>query len=211
LEILKDSNNLKEGWHLKSIKQIKIRELVKKTSALLKEAGEAMTAKDIASNLKENQSLLEAALTASKDLMQTDKGKWGLTIWPHVNPKSIKDKTRYILERHGEPIHYSELTTRISTMSRKVVTKQSVHNELIKNQDFVLVGRGIYALREWGYTPGVVEDVIVEVLVEARAPLHKTEIVKRVLEKRIVKESTIVLNLQKDRFKRVGKATYTIN
>lgn len=211
LELLKESNNLKEGWHVKEVKQLKIREITKKTLAILKEANKVVAIEKIAEELKEDKKLIEAALTASKEIMKTDAGKWGLTAWPHVNPKSIRDKSRYILERHGEPIHYTKLTQKISEMSSKKVTKQSVHNELIKNQDFVLVGRGIYALTEWGYTPGVVEEVIVEVLTEAQAPLHKNEIVKRVLEKRIVKESTIVLNLQKNKFKRVGKATYTIN
>jgi hypothetical protein len=211
LELLKESNNLREGWHQKSLKQLKIREIVKKTHELLKKAGKVVKIETITDSLNEDKMLIEASLSASKDIMKTDKGHWGLTVWPNVNPRSIRDKSRYILERHGEPIHYTELTIRISEMSNKLVTRQSVHNELIKNQDFVLVGRGIYALREWGYTPGVVEDVIVQVLIEASNPLHKSEIVKRVLEKRIVKESTIILNLQKDRFKRVGKATYTIN
>lgn len=211
LELLKESNSLKEGWHLKEVKQLKIREITKKATQILKEAGKVISTAKLAETLKEDSQLVAAALTASKEIMLSDKGNWGLTAWPHVNPKSIRDKSRYILERHGEPIHYAELTRKISEMNSKKVTKQSVHNELIKNQDFVLVGRGIYALTEWGYTPGVVEEVIVEVLEEAKEPLHKSDIVKKVLEKRIVKESTIVLNLQKPRFKRVGKATYTIN
>jgi hypothetical protein len=39
-----------------------------------------------------------------------------------------------------------------------------VHNELIRNKDFVLVGRGIYALKEWGYEPGTVSHVIEAIL-----------------------------------------------
>jgi hypothetical protein len=113
--------------------------------------------------------------------------------------------------RHGKPIHYGLRAEKISTLSPKDVTKQSVHNELIKNSEFVLVGRGIYALSEWGYAPGIVEEVIVTILEEAGGPLPKEVIVERVLERRLVKPSTIVLNLQRARFKKVGKAVYTLN
>jgi DNA-directed RNA polymerase delta subunit len=95
--------------------------------------------------------------------------------------------------------------------NEKKVTKQAVHNELIRDERFILIGRGIYALREWGYNKGVVEEVIEEVLITAGKPLHKDEIIKEVLKRRVVKETTILLNLQKDRFKRVARATYTIS
>ncbi|MBW6431777.1 winged helix-turn-helix domain-containing protein, partial [Patescibacteria group bacterium] len=114
-------------------------------------------------------------------------------------------------KQHGKPIHYHELSKKISEIGKKDVTKQSVHNELIKNSDFILVGRGIYALADWGYTPGIVEEVIVTVLEEAGEPLHKDIIIGRVLERRIVKPSTIVLNLQKPRFKKIDKSVYTLN
>ena len=84
-----------------------------------------------------------------------------------------------------------------------------MHNELIRDKRFVLIGRGIYALSEWGYNSGVVEDVIEEVLISAGKPMHKDDIIVEVMKRRMVKETTILLNLQKDRFKRVARATYT--
>jgi hypothetical protein len=72
---------------------------------------------------------------------------------------------------------------------------QTVHNELIKDARFVLVGRGVYALKEWGYEPGTVKDVISQVLKKAKQPLSQDEVLKRVLSQRLVKESTILLNL----------------
>jgi hypothetical protein len=75
----------------------------------------------------------------------------------------------------------------------------------------VLIGRGIYALKEWGFKKGTVSDVIAEVLRKEGGPLHRDEIVRRVLKSRHVKETTILLNLQsKPQFKRVAKATYTL-
>jgi DNA-directed RNA polymerase delta subunit len=147
----------------------------------------------------------------SKDLAHLD-GIWGLVTWPEVNPKSIRDKTYLVLGKHGKPLHFSDIATKIKAipLSRRDVTVQAVHNELIKDPRFILIGRGIYALAEWGYTPGTVADIIAEIL-RQEAPLHKDEIVKRVLSKRQVKTTTIILNLQeKEQFERVEKATYKL-
>lgn len=211
LVAVKESSTMKQGWSLSSVKIARIKNIAKEAANILRENKKTMKAKEIAVLIKEDVALSESVMYGAKALMKSDSGKWGLTSWPHVNPKSIKDKSVYILRRHTKPIHYTDLTKRISDISSKKVTQQSVHNELIKNQEFVLVGRGIYALSEWGYSPGVVEEVIVQVLQEAGEPLHKSIIVERVLEKRIVKTSTVILNLQKPRFKRVEKAVYTLN
>lgn len=209
--LVKESKELKQGWALKTIKPAKIKDVAKKSVVFLKQKKAVSRATEIAEAIKEKPEFTAAVLGSAKDVMATDKNEWGLTAWPHVNPKSIRDKAKYIMVRHGEPIHYGDLTIKIIDMGNKNVTKQSVHNELIKNREFVLVGRGIYAMRDWGYEPGVVEDVIVEVLEEAGRPMTKKDIVDEVLKRRIVKESTIVLNLQRDRFKRVDKAVYTLN
>jgi hypothetical protein len=140
-------------------------------------------------------------------------GRWGLTKWPMVNPKNIRDKIYVILHENGKQMHFNEIAASIkqSSFKRKDVTTQAIHNELIKDDRFVLIGRGIYALKEWGYKKGTVADVISEVLRKAGEPLHRDEIVKRVLKSRYVKETTILLNLQgKSQFKRVAKATYTL-
>lgn len=154
---------------------------------------------------------VEQIARVSKQLAHLDD-HWGLSHWPEVNPRSIRDKTYLVLTRNGQPLHFSDIASRISDLGsrKRDVTVQAVHNELIKDQRFVLVGRGIYALNEWGYTPGTVADIITEVLRD-ESPLHKDEIVKRVLKKRHVKTTTIVLNLQeKDQFTRVAKATYAL-
>lgn len=140
-------------------------------------------------------------------------GRWGLTKWPTVNPKNIRDKIYVILFENGKQMHFNEIADAIkdSSFKRKDVTTQAIHNELIKDDRFVLIGRGIYALKEWGYKKGTVADVITEVLKKANEPLHRDEIVKRVLKNRYVKETTILLNLQgKPQFKRVAKATYAL-
>lgn len=155
---------------------------------------------------------VEALASVSKTVANLH-GRWGLTRWPMVNPKNIRDKIYVILHDHKKPMHFGEISKAIkdSDFKRKDVTTQAIHNELIKDGRFVLIGRGIYALKEWGYKRGTVSDVITEVLVKEGGPLHRDEIVKRVLKSRQVKETTILLNLQgKNKFKRVAKATYTI-
>lgn len=156
---------------------------------------------------------VEALASTSKDLA-TLNGQWGLIKWPTVNPKNIRDKIYVILQQHGKHMHFSEIADAIkdSEFKRKDVTTQAIHNELIKDKRFVLIGRGIYALKEWGYKKGTVADIITQVLKQSGEPLHRDEIVKRVLKSRYVKETTILLNLQgKKQFKRVSKATYTLD
>lgn len=139
--------------------------------------------------------------------------RWGLVKWPMVNPKNIRDKIYVVLHDHGKPMHFNEIAGYIkdSEFKRRDVTTQAIHNELIKDKRFVLIGRGIYALKEWGYKKGTVADVIAEVLKKEGGPLHRDEIVRRVLKSRQVQETTILLNLQsKPQFKRVAKATYAL-
>lgn len=159
----------------------------------------------------ESPAQVRALASLSKHLASL-KDIWGLAKWPTVNPKNIRDKIYVILADNTKPMHFSEISKAIkdSDFKRKNVTTQAIHNELIKDKRFVLIGRGIYALQEWGYARGTVSDIIADVLKKAGEPLHRDEIVKRVLKSRQVKETTILLNLQsKSEFKRVAKATYT--
>lgn len=161
----------------------------------------------------ENPEQVRALASASKHLAHL-KDNWGLIKWPTVNPKNIRDKIYVILAENGKPMHFSEIAKSIkgSDFKRKDVTTQAIHNELIKDKRFVLIGRGIYALDNWGFSKGTVADIITDVLQTAGEPLHRDEIVKRVLKSRQVKETTILLNLQsKPQFKRVAKATYTLD
>lgn len=152
-----------------------------------------------------------SALASLSKRLARRNGLWGLIKWPSVNPKNIRDKIYIILHEKNQPMHFSEIAAAIkkSDFKRRDVTTQAIHNELIKDARFVLIGRGIYALKEWGYKKGTVSDIIADVLKKEGGPLHRDEIVKRVLKHRQVKETTILLNLQgKPQFKRVSKATY---
>ena len=191
-----------------------IRDQVNKIIEAIKKIGEPTGIDAVAKEVgNKNDKHVEALASISKGLANLH-GRWGLIKWPMVNPKNIRDKIYVILHENKKPMHFSEIAEaiKVSDFRRKDVTTQAIHNELIKDKRFVLIGRGIYALREWGYKKGTVADVIAEVLRKEGGPLHRDEIVRRVLKSRHVKETTILLNLQgKTQFKRVAKATYTLD
>lgn len=187
---------------------------VSKIVDTIKKMGEPAEIADVAKATDIESAEQARALASTSKGLATLNNRWGLVKWPMVNPKNIRDKIYVILKEHGKHMHFNEIANTIkqSDFKRKDVTTQAIHNELIKDKRFVLIGRGIYALKEWGYAKGTVADIISEVLREAGEPLHRDEIVKRVLKSRFVKETTILLNLQgKSQFKRVAKATYELS
>jgi len=186
---------------------------VAKLVKTISEAGKPLETRELTKQADMPNDVYATALASTSKQLATLNGRWGLVKWPTVNPKNIRDKIYVILAENGKHMHFNEIAEAIkaSDFKRKDVTTQAIHNELIKDKRFVLIGRGIYALREWGYKKGTVADIISEVLREANEPLHRDEIVKRVLKSRFVKETTILLNLQsKPQFKRVAKATYEL-
>jgi hypothetical protein len=190
-----------------------VKNKVEQLIATIKKFGEPKNIKEVAKAAGiESAEQADALATTSKQLA-TLNDRWGLIKWPMVNPKNIRDKIYVILKEHGKHMHFNDIAKAIkgSDFKRKDVTTQAIHNELIKDKRFVLIGRGIYALKEWGYEKGTVADIISEVLRKEGGPLHRDEIVKRVLKSRYVKETTILLNLQgKPQFERVAKATYAL-
>jgi hypothetical protein len=214
LSVVQEDDNFYYSVGIKSVydeKALKAR--VTSLIATIKEIGEPQTIEQIAKTAGIEDPKQAAALASTSKHLATLNGRWGLIKWPMVNPKNIRDKIYVILKENGKHMHFNEIASAIkdSDFKRKDVTTQAIHNELIKDKRFVLIGRGIYALKEWGYEKGTVADIISEVLREANEPLHRDEIVKRVLKSRFVKETTILLNLQgKPQFKRVAKATYAL-
>lgn len=191
-----------------------VKKEVKSLVDAIAKAGAPLSTADLTKAVSMPNDQYSTALASISKQLATLNGRWGLVKWPTVNPKNIRDKIYVILSENGTHMHFNEIAESIkaSDFKRKDVTTQAIHNELIKDKRFVLVGRGIYALREWGYKKGTVADIIAQVLNEAGEPLHRDEIVKRVLESRFVKETTILLNLQsKPQFHRVAKATYQLS
>jgi hypothetical protein len=159
-------------------------------------------------DLHEDQVLLWLKL--SKKIAKNPLGEWGLSTSPAVRVKGIRDYAYLTLKRHGSPMHFGEVAEQIEQLFGRTAHKATTHNELIKDPRFVLVGRGLYALTEWGYTQGVVKDVIKSLLNEA-GPLSRDEIVERVKRERYVKDNTILVNLQDtDVFVRLDDGRYAL-
>lgn len=214
LVLIDDTDHYHQAVGIRELREEKaVKEAIASIIAAVKEQGEPAEIGRLIEKTALTDTVEAGALASvSKDLA-TLNSLWGLVKWPMVNPKNIRDKIYVILKTNGKHMHFNEIAEAIkdSDFKRKDVTTQAIHNELIKDKRFVLIGRGIYALREWGYKKGTVADIISEVLREAGEPLHRDEIVKRVLKSRFVKETTILLNLQgKDQFRRVAKATYEL-
>lgn len=161
-----------------------------------------------------SKAILANYLEISKRIQKNPEGLYGLKEWVEINPKGIKDKAYLIIKKHGKALHFTEVASLIANSAystNKKVHVATVHNELIKDGRFVLIGRGLYALQEWGYEPGVVKEVITKVLKDSGQPLTKEEIMEKVLEKRFVKQNTVLLNLQdKEKFTRTDGGKYIV-
>ena len=199
-------------WRTSDVSLPQVKKIIKEMQTAMKKKGNVIPADELASlcpsssDAKTVFSLLEVEW----GFMQTENG-WGLKQWRFINPRSIRDKILITLKTQGKSMHFHEVVRHVLSefKSKKEVTPQAVHNELIRHPEFVLVGRGEYGLKEWGMAEGTVADVIKQVFAESEHPLKRQEIIERVLQKREIRIGTISLNLQKyPCFKRVGRAVY---
>ena len=156
-----------------------------------------------------DEEILVRWLGISKRLARNPLGEWGRVESPHVRIKNTRDFAYLTLKRHGSPMHFTEVAKGIRDLFKREAHPATTHNELIKDGRFVLVGRGLYALKEWGYAPGVVREVIRGVLSRDGA-LTRDEIIERVKRERYVKDATIVVNLQHSEFKRDDQGRYVL-
>ncbi len=157
-----------------------------------------------------NEEIAKRWLSLSKAIGKNHFNEWGLSSSSNISAKGIRDYAYLSIRQHGSPMHFTEVAKAIEGNFGKKAHTATCHNELIKDERFVLVGRGLYALKEWGYTAGVVRDVI-QAILESEGPLTKEEIVEKVLRERYIKENTVVVNLQDPRyFKKDAKGRYIV-
>lgn len=150
-------------------------------------------------------------LTISKKFFTGPFNNFGLTEWPEVNPRTARDWAYAILKKEKRPLHFRDIYEVVSKhRADKNTNLQTVHNELIKDDRFVLVGRGLYGLREFGLMPGTAKEIIAHVL-KRNGPLGTRDIIKLVLEQRMIKEATVLINLQNQKhFKSLPDGRYTL-
>ena len=159
---------------------------------------------------KLEQEVLLSLLKVSRVISKNPLGEWGVASSSFIKPRGMRDYAFLVMRKHGSPMHFTEVAKAIQKIFSRMAHTQTVHNELIKDGRFVLVGRGLYALKEWGYENGIVRDVICNILKDDN-PMRRDDIVKRVLKERYVKENTILVNLQNTNyFKKDSEGKYTL-
>lgn len=150
---------------------------------------------------------IDSYIEVSKNIKVTPEKSFGLKKWPEINPRNVKDKAYMVFKKHGKPLHFREASRLIGEKA----IPQTVHNELIKDERFVLIGRGVYALKEWGYESGEVKQVIKKIISLKGGSAKKEEIVKEVKKQRLVKDNTITQSLSnKKHFKRNADGEYVV-
>ena len=183
--------------------QEKVKETLNSLVSEIQKIGQPVPEKDfyakVASKLGISESATLSYLEISKRIQPNKENSLGLAEWPEIKPRGVKDKAFLVFKKHGKPLHFTEVAKLIDqfdyNMPNKKTYPQTVHNELIKDTRFVLVGRGTYALAEWGYIPGTIKDIITNILKDKNEPIDKDEVVKQVLAQRLVAKNTVLMNL----------------
>ncbi|MFA5871331.1 MAG: sigma factor-like helix-turn-helix DNA-binding protein [Parcubacteria group bacterium] len=207
LKRVKSNRELSESWSHESFNAKKFRQIVEWLENILNDSKKVYSISEIEKIFKSSELAekfpeidavqLESFLEVSKKFGRNVFGDWGKAKWPLIKPRGVREKATLVLQKIGKPLHFKEVSRLIEEykLSLKKVHPQTVHNELIRDKRFVLVGRGTYALREWGYEEGTVKDVIVSLIKGAGGFLAKDSLLRGVLKKRKVKKATIAVNL----------------
>lgn len=225
LEEHKADSDVKSAWAHLSFNKQTLKEFLTAARKVLESHGKPLEPQEFLEKIKSedfytknsanlNDQIILNFLAAAIPIHRNSFGEYGLHDWSEIKPRDVGDKAYLVMKHHGKPEHYSTITELINKhgTDKRTAYKETVHNKLIKDKRFVLVGRGIYALAEWGYKPGVVSDIIREVLVEAKRPLSREEIIDAVMKKRMVKKNTILVGLSnKKLFKKIGKNLYDLS
>ena len=215
----KDDENFYARWCLPTIKEDILGQALSAFALTLKNESGVLLHDAFLGKLKrhlasfgistENKNALLSYAGLSKYLDKNSWGEWGHIASPLIKPKGMKDASYAVLLKSGAPLHFRAIAEHIKKMYARPINAQTVHNELIKDSRFVLVGRGLYALGAWGYQAGFVKDIICSILKEKAC--RKEEIIEKVLSQRTVKESTVLMNLQnKNHFRLRPDGTYTL-
>ena len=205
-EIVHENNKINIRVHFRnsniSLKSIK--NICTTARKILKNKAESMSQNQLVSQIQDqiktdNLNLRKKLILAAVKLDRRIKVKSdsiSLTKWRHVNPKTLYDKIFFVLRKQKSPLHFSEITNKIidKKFDNKSVSQQAVHNELINRTDFILVGRGVYALAEWGYKEGTVTQVIQDIL-QTEGPQSYEQLLDSVLQRRKVKQITVQINI----------------
>jgi len=215
----KEDEHFTHRWHVNADMAHKVEDALERLYESLSDdelipEGELIRAflehlKDVSEHYRDEE-ILRRWLGLTKKIDRNPLGEWGRVSSQNVRLRGVRDYAYLVIREHGSPMHFSEVARKIEELFNRRAHVATTHNELIKDSRFILVGRGLYALSEWGYIKGVVKDVIRAVL-KKYGPLSRDEIIEKVLKERYIKENTIVVNLQDaETFKRTSDGKYAL-
>lgn len=205
-------------WRIKSLLKDTVKVVSSSATKILKKRKDVISHDDFLKELYADCKIKNLNEELVFSIMEIDKrvklmkNEIGLKEWRHIHPRTLRDKIHFVLKENRSPLHFVEISNKIAGASfdHKNINTQAVHNELIRCENFVLIGRGLYALKEWGYEHGTISDIIEEVLRE-KGKLSRDEIVQEVMKKRKVKRISIIVTLKnKPKFQRIGRDMYTL-
>jgi hypothetical protein len=207
------------GWSVDDAMTDKVHETLRKLYASLKDEDlipETEMIKKFLDQMKDisdqyrDEEVVKRWLSMSKSVAKNPLGEWGKATSPNIRTRGVKDYAYLVMRRNGSPMHFKEVADSITKTFGKKTHYATCHNELIKDPRFVLVGRGMYALAEWGYKSGIAREVIQDIL-KNEGPLGKDEVVTKVMKERYFKKNTILVNLANPKyFKKNKNGLYTM-
>lgn len=209
---------LESSWIISDFSLTEWRKIKNEVKEILEKKQKPLAESEILNEIKSLEKIEIAKkkllnyLDVSKEIKKGHFEKWGLKAWDEITPKGTREKIYLVLKETGKPLHFKEIANLIDKHKLNKTKKthpQTVHNELIRDERFILVGRGTYALSEWGYKKGTVKEVIEDILRNNAGPMERELIMNKILDLRKVKKSTILINLN-NFFQKVGKSSYSI-
>ncbi len=223
-KMIKETTDYRQSWRTIHAPIHLMKSVTQSVVDIITKRGKPMSASELLAAFKETglysqnaEQLSDDAIISyvqiSQKISKNPFDEYGISEWGSIIPKRMNDKIYLVLKKNGKPMHFTDITKRINEtkFDTRKAYPPTVHNELILNDQYVLVGRGIYALKEWGYKPGVVANVLEHILRTTDKPMSRDELVAKVLEQRIVKKNTVHLALtDKTKFKKLPDGTYTL-
>jgi len=223
IEEFQKDKEFERGWRFKDASLTFVRKAIRELVRIVEKEGEPISESDLIKKFKQtgfylnNKKKLTDLFILSLLHLTNRMGKnlfneWGFSFWGLVQLRKISDKIYYVLKKEKRPLHFTEIVQLINKhYSLQSAHEATVRNNLTADIRYVLVGRGIYALAEWGVEPGTVSELIEKILKRAQKPLPKEEIINEVLKQRLVKKQTILVALgNKEKFEKLPGGKYRL-
>ena len=225
IEFVKENNSIKGHWATGTEVSGILRDAFKTIHKQLKDGKNRLYSKSeieeillkalcsidskLAGKAKKHKSMW---LNFSMKINMNPYGEWGSVEQPEISLKNLNSYARLVLRHADKPLHFTDIADRISKLKGSDIYHPTCHNELVRANDFVNVGRGLYSIEEHGCRHGTTSDIIECVLKESRRKsMSKEDILEEVKKEKRVKDNTILRALNnKNRFRLSEDQKYSI-